>query len=152
MNIYNNLPEDLQYKITSHCIFSENKNKLLKDIIQYKKQKEEIYDLYSKNGFIYNLDFTDDNNIYAWVENDLMSYYNDSKAYMDIITDNNKNKMSRQLIYNIKKNIEEKNAIYNYHLNNNINIVGKINRYIANLTIDERIDFIENHEKSVNEY
>ena len=81
-----------------------------------------------------------------------MAYYNDNKAYMDIITDNNKNKMSRQLIYNIKKNIEEKNAIYNYHLNNNINIVGKINRYIANLTIDERIDFIENHEKSINVY
>jgi nitrogenase subunit NifH len=152
MNIYNNLPEDLQYKITSHYIFSENKNKLLKDIIQYKKQKEEIYNLYSKNGFIYNLDFTDDNNIYAWVENDLMAYYNDNKVYMDIITDNNKNKMSRQLIYNIKKNIEEKNAIYNYHLNNKINIIAKINRYIANLTIDERIDFIENHEKSINAY
>lgn len=141
---FNDLDDDLKNLILSKIRKPQNKD-LLNDIINYKKQKDIIYDKYLANGFEYTDDYTDDFNIHGWIENDLLGYYNNNLAYIENITECNINKLSRQLSFKIKKNIKgETNAVYNFHLNTNIDIKSRINRYIGNLTIDERNNFINN--------
>jgi len=139
---YEKLDDDLKNIVLSKIRNSQNKE-LLNDIVSYKKQKDIIYKKYLENGFEYTDDYGDDFNIYGWIENDLSGYYNNNIAYIDNITELNIDKLSRQYCYKIKSAIKGKtNSIFNYHLNNKIDAKSKINRYIGNLTIDERNDFI----------
>lgn len=139
---YEELDDDLKNIVLSKIRNSQNKE-LLNDIVSYKKQKDIIYNKYLENGFEYTDDYGDDFNIYGWIENDLSGYYNNNIAYIDNITELNIDKLSRQYCYKIKSAIKgETNSIFNYHLNNKIDAISKINRYIGNLTIDERNDFI----------
>lgn len=141
---YDELDYDLQNLVLSKVRNPQNKD-LLNDITNYNKQKTEIYNKYLQNGFEYTDDYKDDFNIHAYIDNDLMLYYNKDEAYMYGISDSNKNKLERQLAYNIKKNKNgESKTLYDYHLNINIGCISKVNRYIANMTIDERQEFIDN--------
>tara|TARA_B110000259_G_scaffold188233_1_gene245804 strand:- start:4855 stop:5343 length:489 start_codon:yes stop_codon:yes gene_type:complete len=139
---YYELDDDLKNIVLSNIRKPQNKD-LLNDIVSYKKQKDIIYEKYLENGFEYTEDYGDDLNIYGWIENDLCAYYNNEIAYIDNIIDSNIDKLSRQHCYKIKSEIKgETNTIFNYHLNNKINAKSKINRYIGNLTINERDKFI----------
>lgn len=139
---YNELNDDLKNLVLTKVRNPQNKE-LLDDIIDYKKQKDAIYRKYLENGFEYTENYEDDLNIHAWIENDLSGYYNNDIEYINNIEDTNINKLSRQYCYRIKKEKKgETNTIYNFHLNMNIDCKSKINRYIANLTIEERKDFI----------
>ena len=144
---YNELDDDLKNLVLSKIRYPQNKE-LLDDIITYKKHKDTIYNKYLLNGFEYTDDYTDDFNIHGWIENDLSSYYNNDVAYIDKnnyikIVNSNICKLSRQICYKIKKkNKCISDILYNYHLNNNIDTITTINRYIGNLTINEREDFI----------
>lgn len=140
---YNELDDDLKNLVLSKVRNNQNKE-LLDDIINFKKQKESIYKKYLENGFEYSDEYDDDLNIHAWIENDLTSYYNNDIDYIHDIIDSNIDKLSRQLCFKIKKEKKgETDAVYHYHLNININPISKINRYIGNLTISERDDFIK---------
>tara|TARA_B100000497_G_C7661768_1_gene398658 strand:+ start:76 stop:564 length:489 start_codon:yes stop_codon:yes gene_type:complete len=139
---YEELDDDLKNIVLSKVRNPQNKE-LLNDIVSYKKQKDIIYEKYLENGFEYTEDYGDDFNIYGWIENDLSGYYNNNVAYIDNIIDSNIDKLSRQYCYKIKSVIKGKtNTIFNYHLNNNIDAKSKINRYIGNLKINEREEFI----------
>jgi len=139
---FDELDDDLKNIVLSKIRKPQNKE-LLNDIISYKKQKDIIYEKYLENGFEYTEDYGDDLNIYGWIENDLSGYYNNDIAYMDKIVDCNIDKLLRQYCYKIKSKIKgEENTIFNYYLNNKIDAKSKINRYIGNLTINEREEFI----------
>jgi len=139
---YEELDDDLKNIVLSKVRNPQNKE-LLNDIVSYKKQKDIIYEKYLENGFEYTEDYGDDLNIYGWIENDLSGYYNNNVAYINKIIDSNIDKLSRQYCYKIKSVIKGKtNTIFNYHLNNNIDAKSKINRYIGNLKINEREEFI----------
>lgn len=128
---YNELDDDLKNLVLSKVRNPQNKE-LLNDIVNFKKQKDAIYKKYLENGFEYTDNYDDDFNIHAWIDNDLSIYYN-----------NNINKLTRQYCYRIKKEKKgEIDTIYNFHFNIKIDCKSKINRYIANLTIGEREDFI----------
>jgi len=142
MNIYNNLPDDLQFLIVNKIIYKQNSN-LLKDIVNYKKTKDIIFNKYSNIGFEFSENYSNDFNAYASIENDLFSYFNDNMSTELGISNNNKIKMEKILAYKIIKNIKgEYNAINNFHFNPNIYIISRINRYIATLTPKERNQFI----------
>ena len=139
---FNELDDDLKNIVLSKIRKPQNKE-LLNDIISYKKQKDIIYEKYLENGFEYTEDYGDDLNIYGWIENDLSGYYNNDIAYMDEIVDCNIDKLLRLYCYKIKSKIKgEENTIFNYYLNSKIDAKSKINRYIGNLTINEREEFI----------
>jgi hypothetical protein len=137
-NKFNNLDKDLQELILNKIYYKQNKD-LLNDIENYNQIKNIIFKKYEKLGFIYNDDYTDDLNIYSRIENDLMAYYNNDYAYFDKSYLNNNKKINRLLVSKYKKNV-----FYNFHLNLDINIKSRINRYIACLNINERNDFIFN--------
>lgn len=150
---YNELDDDLKNLILSKIRWPQNKA-LLDDIVSYKKHKDIIYDKYVINGFEYTDDYGDYFNIYRNIENDLLDYYNNNVEYMDNnnyikIVESNIRKLSRQVCYKIKKEKRGVSCVlYNYHLNNNISAITKINRYIGNLTINERKDFISKIKKN----
>ena len=130
---YNELDDDIKNLVLSKVRNPQNK-KLLDDIVNFKKQKDTIYTKYLKNGFEYTDNYDDDFNIHAWIDNDLTEYY---------IKDSNINILTRQYCYKIKKEKKgEKDTIYNFYFNMKIDCKSKINRYIANLTIQEREAFI----------
>ena len=140
---YNELDDDLKNLVLSKVRNPQNKE-LLADIINFKKQKETIYNKYLENGFEYSDQYDDDFNIHGWIENDLTAYYNNDVAYIDNIIDSNIDKLSRQLCFKIKKEKKgETEVVYRYHLDIKVNPISKINRYISNLTISEREDFIK---------
>lgn len=139
---YYELDDDLKNLVLSKIRYPQNKE-LLDDIINFKKQKNAIYKKYLENGFEYTEKYDDIFNIYAWIDNDLSGYYNNDIAYINNIEDININKLTRQYCYRIKKEKKgEINTIYNFHFNMKIDCKSKINRYIANLTIEEREYFI----------
>jgi|TARA_B110000093_G_scaffold125898_1_gene134705 hypothetical protein len=140
---YDELDDDLKNIVLSKIRNPQNKE-LLHDIVSYKKQKDIIFKKYLQNGFEYTEDFGDNLNIYGWIDNDLLGYYNNDIVYNNNnIIDCNIDKLLRQYSYKIKSKIKGKtNTIFNYHLNNKINAKSKINRYIGNLTINERDEFI----------
>jgi len=139
---YNELDDDLKNLVLSKVRNNQNKE-LLDDIINFKKQKECIYNKYLENGFEYTDSYDDNVNIHGWIENDLTAYYNNDIAYIDDIINSNIDKLSRQLCFKIKKEKKgETVAVYCYHLDITVNPISKINRYIGNLTISERDDFI----------
>ena len=74
MNIFDNLPYDLQIKIYSYIIFPQNKS-LLDDIKSYHNVKRLIYVKYLNRGLIYNDDYSEYLNIHVLIQYDLMKYW-----------------------------------------------------------------------------
>mgnify|MGYP000586410251 FL=1 len=87
---FNYLNEDLQTLILSKIRNPINKD-LEADIIDYKDVKETIIAEYEKMGYDYDIDgmFY----IYYQIENDLIRFFNDDVATMDLITENNIKKL-----------------------------------------------------------
>jgi len=140
MEIFDRLPEDLQYNVLKYITYPQNSD-LLADIRDFKLSRDFIINSYKSNGFCSKEDYKNQKNAYSWIENDLMRYWNDEVSYIDNITDNNYKKMSRLLAYNIKSAINKEKALINFHLNINNCPKHRINVYIACLTMDERKEF-----------
>jgi len=143
MDIYDKLPDDIKEIILNKYLIYPQKKELLDDIANFTKMKNGIYEIYQLIGYEYTDDFTDDTNIDAAIDNDLMAYWNDDIAYYQGISENNIKKMQRLLSYNIKSNLNTNLAKYNFHLSIKTSPKTKINRYLAGLNIEERKDFIK---------
>lgn len=137
--LFNNLPIELKNKIMLMTYKKQDK-KLLDDIENYKKVRETIIEKYLEKGYTYN---EDESNVYDWVENDISSYWNDNKAYMNELTENNMEKMKRLTSFNILANKNKVKAIHDFHTNLSIASKTRFNRYIGGLTIQERTKFID---------
>ena len=96
-------------------------------------------------GFIDNNNYNNDNNLYTTIQNDLSSYFNDDLAYMCCLSLNNILRLKRLYVVKISKKLFD--IIINFHFNFNNNIKSSINRYIGCMTIDERLEFI--NQKSI---
>ena len=140
MEIFDRLPEDLQYNVLKYITYPQNSD-LLADIRDFKLSRDFIINSYKSNGFCSKEDYKNQKNAYSWIENDLMRYWNDEVSYIDNITDNNYKKMSRLLAYNIKSGINKDRALNNFHLNIKNCPKHKVNVYIGCLTLEERKDF-----------
>jgi hypothetical protein len=142
MEIYNKLPDDIKDIILNKYLIYPQKKELLNDIENFKKYKDGIYKIYEHLGYEYNNDYTNDFNIYAVIDNDLMAFWNDDMAYIYGITDKNYAKMFRLLAFKIKNDSYGSKAQHNFHMNINISSKTKINRYLAGLTMEERAKFV----------
>ena len=140
MNIYDSLPKDIQDHIRDKHFLYPQSAELRKDIENFKIIKDKIIKKYEDKGLEYTDDVTDDFNIYAWIENDLLSYWNDNIPLDIKISKNNITRMERFTAYNIKKDKKILSDVVNNFHNNNTNI--KIVKYIAGLNIYEREEFI----------
>ena len=130
------LNEDLQTLILSKIRNPINKD-LEADIIDYKDVKETIIDEYEKMGYDYDIDgmFY----IYYQIENDLIRFFNDDVATMDLITENNIKKLERILSIKNKKNAID--SLMN--AKDNLNVISRINILIGALTRKEREQFLK---------
>jgi len=140
MNIYDNLPKDIQDHITNKYLLYPQSAELRNDIENFKIIKDKILKKYEDKGYEYTDDITDDFNIYAWIENDLLSYWNDNIPLDIKLSNNNIKRMERFTAYKIKKEKKCLDIAANNFHNNNTNI--KIIKYIAGLNIKEREDFV----------
>jgi hypothetical protein len=138
---FHDLDDDLQNLITSKI-----KNPICKDldadIINYKIFREDIIKKYEEKGYDYDIDgmFY----IYYQIENDLIRYFNDDVATMDLITEKNIEKMERILSIKIKLEKNKKNAIDSLmDSNDNLNVISRINILIGALTCEEREQFLK---------
>ena len=112
------------------------------DIINYKIFREDIIKKYEEKGYDYDIDgmFY----IYYQIENDLIRYFNDDVATMDLITEKNIEKMERILSIKIKLEKNKKNAIDSLmDSNDNLNAISRINILIGALTCEEREQFLK---------
>jgi hypothetical protein len=135
------LNEDLQTLILSKIRNPINKD-LEADIIDYKDVKETIIAEYEKMGYDYDIDgmFY----IYYQIENDLIRFFNDDVATMDLITENNIKKLER--ILSIKNKLEKNkdNVITSLmNSNDNIKLFSRINILIGTMTCEERRQFLK---------
>jgi len=81
---YDNLNEELQNLIIS-MIRNPISKELETDIVNYKTFKEDLFDKYVKKGYDYDIDgmfYT-----YNQIENDLIRFFNDDIATIDLITE-----------------------------------------------------------------
>ena len=133
---FNYLNEDLQTLILSKIRNPINKD-LEADIIDYKDVKETIIAEYEKMGYDYDIDgmFY----IYYQIENDLIRFFNDDVATMDLITENNIKKLERILSIKNKKNAID--SLMN--AKDNLNVISRINILIGALTSKEREQFLK---------
>lgn len=133
---FNDLNEDLQTLILSKIRNPINKD-LEADIIDYKDVKETIIAEYEKMGYDYDIDgmFY----IYYQIENDLIRFFNDDVATMDLITENNIKKLERILSIKNKKNAID--SLMN--AKDNLNVISRINILIGALTRKEREQFLK---------
>ena len=138
---FHDLDDDLQNLITSKI-----KNPICKDldadIINYKIFREDIIKKYEEKGYDYDIDgmFY----IYYQIENDLIRYFNDDVATMDLITEKNIEKMERILSIKIKLEKNKKNAIDSLmDSSDNLNVISRINILIGALTCEEREQFLK---------
>tara|TARA_B110001450_G_scaffold78018_1_gene74123 strand:+ start:57 stop:509 length:453 start_codon:yes stop_codon:yes gene_type:complete len=137
---YYELDDDLQNLILSKIRYPQNKN-LLEDIIDFKKSKDKIFEIYLNKGYDY--DINNEFYIYYQIENDLMRYYNDDVAMMNGITETNIEKLERILCINEKMKKSSKSQIATEIMyKNNINVNMRINMLIGCLRINERENFI----------
>jgi hypothetical protein len=143
MNIYKKLPDDIKEIILNKYLIYPQKKELLDDIANFTKMKNGIYNIYQLIGYEYTDDFTDDINIDAAIDNDLMAYWNNDIAYYQGISNDNVNKMQRIFAYNVKSNLNADLAKYNFHLSIKTSPKTKINRYLAGLNTNERRDFVK---------
>lgn len=144
---FEELDNDLKNYVLSKVRNPQNKN-LLDDIVNYNKTKKIIYDIYESKGLEYTDNLTDDFNIHAWVENDLMSFYNDNIPLNDNITENNLKKIEKIKAFQVKIEKNKSTALYNIMFNMNLNPINRINNLIGCLTINERNKFIEHIKNS----
>jgi len=138
---FNDLNPDLQTLILSKIRNPISKD-LEADIIDYKDIKETIIAEYEKKGYDYDIEgmFY----IYSQIENDLIRYFNDDIATMDLITEKNIEKMERILSIKIKLEKNKKNAIYCLmDAKDNLNVISRINILIGALTLKERKQFLK---------
>jgi hypothetical protein len=138
---YDYLDTDLQNLILSKIRHPICKD-LDADIINFKTFKENLIDKYLKKGYDYNIDgmFY----IYYQIENDLLRFFNDDVATMDLITENNIRKLER--ILSIKNKLEKnKENVTNSLMNSsdNLHTISRINILIGVLTCEEREKFLE---------
>ncbi len=133
---FNDLNLDLQTLILSKIRNPINKD-LEADIIDYKDVKETIIAEYEKMGYDYDIDgmFY----IYYQIENDLIRFFNDDVATMDLITENNIKKLERILSIKNKKNAID--SLMN--AKDNLNVISRINILIGALTRKEREQFLK---------
>ncbi len=133
---FNDLNPDLQTLILSKIRNPINKD-LEADIIDYKDVKETIIAEYEKMGYDYDIDgmFY----IYYQIENDLIRFFNDDVATMDLITENNIKKLERILSIKNKKNAID--SLMN--AKDNLNVISRINILIGALTRKEREQFLK---------
>jgi len=138
---FDKLPEDLQKYIYSLIIFPQNKN-IIQDIKTFYVVKKSIFYKYSKTQkYVDNDDYYNDFNIYSWMDNDIMRFFND-----DIINNNvkiNEIRMNRILSYIIKYKLYNYKASFNFHMNKKTSPKTHINRYIGCLTIVERVELLK---------
>jgi hypothetical protein len=138
---FNDLSVDLQDLIISKIRHPICKD-LDADIINFKTFKENLIDKYLKKGYDYNIDgmFY----IYYQIENDLIRYFNDDVATMDLITEKNIEKMERILSIKIKLEKNKDNVI-NSLINScdSLCVNSRINILIGALTCKERKEFLE---------
>jgi hypothetical protein len=138
---FNDLNIDLQDLIISKIKHPISKD-LDTDIVNYKIFKDDMIDKYVEKGYDYDIDgmFY----IYYQIENDLLRFFNDDVATMDLITENNIRKLERILSIKIKWE-KNKNNVCNSLMNANdtINIMSRINILIAALTCEERQQFLK---------
>jgi hypothetical protein len=144
---FEELDDDLKNYVLSKVRNPQNKN-LLDDIINYNKTKKIIYNIYENKGLEYTDDLTDDFNIHAWVENDLMGFYNDNIPLIENITENNLKKIEKIKAFQLKIEKDKSTALYNIMFNMNLNPINRINNLIGCLTISERDKFIEHIKNS----
>jgi hypothetical protein len=144
---FEELDDDLKNYVLSKVRNPQNKN-LLDDIVNYNKTKKMIYEIYEGWGLEYTDDLTDEFNIHAWVENDLMSFYNDNIPLIDNITENNLKKIEKIKAFQVKIEKNKSTALYNIMFNMNLNPINRINNLIGCLTINERNKFIEHIKNS----
>jgi hypothetical protein len=139
MDIFDRLPDDLQHNVLINITYPQNSD-LLEDIRDFKKSKEAIINSYLSNGYCSNEDYNHNFNAFSWIENDLMRYWNDEISYINGISDNNYQKMSRLLAYRIKSNIDKDKALQKFHFTKGFP-KHRINVYIGCLSVDERREF-----------
>jgi len=135
------LNEDLQALILSKIRHPISKE-LDADIINYKDIKATIIAEYEKKGYDYEIE--GNFYIYYQIENDLIRFFNDDVATMDLITENNIRKLER--ILSIKNKLEKnKNNVITSLMNSNDNLklVSRINILIGTMTCEERQQFLK---------
>jgi hypothetical protein len=138
---FNDLNVDLQNLIISKIKHPISKD-LDADIVNYKIFKDDIIDKYVEKGYDYDIDgmFY----IYYQIENDLLRFFNDDVATMDLITENNIRKLER--ILSIKNKLEKnKESVTNTLMNSsdNLHTISRINILIGALTCEERKKFLQ---------
>ena len=146
--LFNKLPEDIQILIISYIKYPQ-KSELLEDIRNYKIIKDKLYDKY-KNNFININNFTNgeyneliDMAVTLNIENNLLGYINSEIIYNLYKSLKNIKIMERMLCFRIKREYNGENKTMNQiHINMNINIKSRINRYLGSLTINEREIFL----------
>jgi len=82
--------------------------------------------------------------IYYQIENDLIRFFNDDVATIDLITENNISKLER--ILSIKNKLEKNkdNVITSLmNSNDNLKLVSRINILIGTMTCEERRQFLK---------
>ena len=133
---FNELDEDLQNLIISKIKYPISKE-LDVDIINYKIFREDIVKKYEEYGYDYDIEgmFY----IYYQIENDLIRFFNDDVATMDLITENNIKKLERILSIKNKKNAID--SLMN--AKDNLNVISRINILIGALTRKEREQFLK---------
>jgi hypothetical protein len=135
------LNEDLQALILSKIRHPISKE-LDADIINYKDTKATIIAEYEKKGYDYEIE--GNFYIYYQIENDLIRFFNDDVATMDLITENNIRKLERILSIKNKLEKNKKNAIDTLmNANDTINIMSRINILIGTMTCEERQQFLK---------
>jgi hypothetical protein len=135
------LNEDLQALILSKIRHPISKE-LDADIINYKDTKATIIAEYEKKGYDYEIE--GNFYIYYQIENDLIRFFNDDVATMDLITENNIRKLERILSIKNKLEKNKNNAIDTLmNANDTINIMSRINILIGALTCEERQQFLK---------
>jgi hypothetical protein len=138
---FNDLNVDLQDLIISKIKHPISKD-LDADIVNYKIFKDDMIDKYVEKGYDYDIDgmFY----IYYQIENDLLRFFNDDVATMDLITENNIIKLER--ILSIKNKLEKnKESVTNTLMNSsdNLHTISRINILIGALTCEEREKFLQ---------
>lgn len=138
---FNDLYPDLQTLILSKVRNPISKD-LESDIIDYKDFRETIIAKYEKKGYDYYIDGL--LYIYYQIENDLIRFFNDDVATMDLITENNIRRLDRILSIKNKLDKNKDNVIITLmNSNNNINVVSRINILIGAMTCEERKQFLK---------
>ena len=136
---FDKLPEDLQKYIYSLIIFQQDKN-IIQDIKTFYVVKKSIFSKYSETQkYVDNDDYYNDFNIYSWIDNDIMRFFNDDNINIKI----NEIRMNRMLSYIIKYKLYNYKANFNFHLNKKTSPKTHINRYIGCLTVDERVELLK---------